>query len=89
MTDNRDSIKAFERVNTEFLHGIAQLAADALICLRDIGIHRTPRLLELFDEKVLISKSSDRLLINDNIFHLSNIKSTEERDEYLKNCYLD
>lgn len=89
LTDNRDSIKAFERVNTEFLHGIAQLAADALICLRDIGTYRTPRLLELFDEKEQISKSSDRLLINDNIFHLSNIKSTEERDECLKNCYLD
>ncbi|MBQ9664873.1 MAG: hypothetical protein IJV33_00175 [Bacteroidaceae bacterium] len=90
MTDNRDSIKTFEGVNTEFLHGIAQLAADALICLKEIGEHRSPRLLELFDEKEQISKSiSDRLLINDNIFHLTNIKSTEERDEYLKNCYLN
>ncbi len=89
LTDNRDSIKSFEGVNTEFLHGIAHLAADSLMCLRDIGINRSPRLLELFENDEQVSKSSDRLIINDNIFHISNIKSTEDRDEYLKNSYLE
>ena len=36
LTDNRESIKTYEPVNTEFLHGLAELAADALLILRDI-----------------------------------------------------
>ena len=90
LTDNRDSIKSFEPINTEFLHGIAQLAADVLVCLRDIGTNRSPRLLEFEDaDKTPLRPTFDSLLINDNIFHLLNIHSTDERNEYLKNCYLD
>jgi len=90
LTDNRDSIKTFEEVNTEFLHGISQLAADALLCLKDIGINRSPRYIEFEDNNNQdISGSFDSLLINDNVFHILNIHSTNDRNIYLKNCYLD
>ena len=90
LTDNRDSIKTFEEVNIEFLHGISQLAADALICLRDIGMNRSPRYIEFEDtNNQEINGSFDSLLINDNIFHILNIHSTDDRNVYLKNCYLD
>ena len=90
LTDNRDSIKTFEEVNTEFLHGISQLAADALLCLKDIGMNRSPRYIEFEDSNSRnLSGSFDLLLINDNIFRILNIHSTDDRNIYLKNCYLD
>ena len=90
LTDNRDSIKTFEEVNTEFLHGISQLAADALLCLKDIGINRSPRYIEFEDNNSQdISGPFDSMLINDNIFHILNIHSTDERNIYLKNSYLE
>ena len=91
LTDNRDSIKAFEQVNNKFINAIADLAAEAILCLRDIGMSRNERLLEWDDESALESfkgYKSKYLLINDNLFALTNIKSTEERNTYLKSRYI-
>lgn len=89
LTDNRDSIKTFEDVNKEFLHGIAELSADALLCLRDISIYRNERLLEDIDQELTNTESIVKPLINDNVYHLVNIHSEEERNQYLKRCYLN
>ena len=86
LTDNRDRIKDFENVNKEFLHGIEKLAADALLCLRDIGLCRNAQLVEE-KNKSMISKPN--LLLTDNLFHILNIESTTERSVTLKQCFLN
>ena len=86
LVDNRDSIKRYEDINKNFFYSIAELAADALLCLRDIGECRNSKLLESNDSQV--GTTDKNILINDNIFHVLNIKSTEYRDTYLKQCYL-
>lgn len=86
LVDNRDSIKRYEDINKNFFYSIAELAADALLCLRDIGECRNSRLLESNDSQV--GTTDKNILINDNIFHVLNIKPTEYRDTYLKQCYL-
>lgn len=86
LTDNRDRIKEFENVNKEFLHGIEELAADALLCLRDIGICRNAQMIEERN-KSMISKQN--LLLTDNLFHILNIESTTERNVDLKQCFFD
>lgn len=85
LTDNRDSIKTFEEINHEFLRGIAKLAADALLCLKDIGLNRNSRFLEDNNKQNCTNKS---YIINDNIYKFINIHSQEERNVYLKECYL-
>lgn len=85
LVDNRDSIKRYEDINQKFLNCIAELAADALLCLKEIGECRNSRLLESEDNE--IATTDKNILINDNIFHILNIKSTEYRDTYLKQCY--
>lgn len=85
LVDNRDRFKDFEVINQKFLNCIAELAADALLCLKEIGECRNSRLLESEDNE--ISTTDKNILINDNIFHILNIKSTEYRDTYLKQCY--
>ena len=69
----------------EFLNCIAELASDALLCLKEIGECRNSRLLESEDDQM--STTDKNILINDNIFHILNIKSTKDRDTYLKQCY--
>lgn len=40
LTDNRDRIMETKTVNDEFIRAISRLAADSLLCLRDIGTDR-------------------------------------------------
>ena len=84
--DNRDRIKDSENINKEFLHGIEELAADALLCLRDIGLCRNSHLLEEKKESMI---SKPNLLLTDNLFHILNIESISERSVALKQCFLD
>ena len=86
LTDNRDRIKDFEEVNKEFLHGIEELAADALLCLRDIGLCRNSRLMEEENESMV---SNPNLLLTDNLFHILNIESSLERNIDLKQCFFN
>lgn len=74
LVDNRDSIKRYEIVNIEFLHGIAELAADALLCLRDIGK----------DSNLLVTDNIYRIL------NVKNAESeTDDKNIYLKQCFLN
>lgn len=86
LTDNRDRIKYFENVNKEFLHGIEELAADALLCLRDIGMCRNAQMMEEKNESMI---SKPNLLLTDNLFHILNIESTIEKNAGLKQCFLN
>ncbi len=87
LTDNRDRIKDFEDINKELLHGIEELAADTLLCLRDIGLCRNSRLQEENELKaVTINKSN--LLLTDNLFKILSIETSIERNYDLKQCYL-
>lgn len=89
LTDNRDRIKPSEKVNKEFLRGIAELAADALLSLRDIGLRRESLRKSPKSSNFRLSK----LLVTDNVYHiLALIPQTEdeyERYDYLKQCYLE
>lgn len=85
LVDNRDSIKRYEDINIKFFNCIAELAADALLCLKDIGECRNSKLLESKDSQV--GATDKNILITDNIFHILNVKSTNDRDTYLKQCY--
>lgn len=61
LTDNRDAIKSYEPINKIFLQTISRLAADALVCLRDIGKNKNVTIINenifyLFD----IDKEQER-----------------------------
>ena len=74
LVDNRDSIKRYEAVNLEFLHRIAELASDALLCLRDIGV----------SENILITDNIYRIL------NIKNTKSDlDDRNVYLRLCLIN
>lgn len=85
LVDNRDRFKDSEYINQEFLNCIAKLASNALLCLKEIGECRNSRLLESKDSQV--GATDKNILITDNIFHILNVKSTNDRDTYLKQCY--
>lgn len=94
LVDNRNNINNSKDLNIEFIHGIVELASDALLCLRDIGMCRNMRFIE---ENVRTSTTPNRnLLITDNIAHILNItelKSEEnviyKGNKYLKQCLLN
>lgn len=74
LVDNRDSIKRYETVNLEFLHKIAELASDALLCLRDI-------------RKVSNLLINDNIYY---ILNIKDTKSeVDDRNVYLKQCFLN
>lgn len=84
LTDNRESIKDFEQINKTFLNGIADLAAESLLCLRDIAAYRKNNFFESYFQQESLSP-----IINDNLFFLANIKSETERNVYLKERYIE
>ena len=45
LTDNRESVKAGNEYNKEMIRQLATLAADSLICLREIGVKRKNKLI--------------------------------------------
>ena len=85
LTDNRESIKDFEPINKTFLNGIADLAAESLLCLRDIAGYRNDILFESYFRQDVLTQP----MINDNLFFITNIKSEAERDVYLKQRYIN
>jgi flagellar biosynthesis GTPase FlhF len=81
LVDNRQQIKRNEDVNFKLLFELAQLAANSLICLRDIGIKNKTYLINDNILKIIPLKTVDTAdKLSPNIFHekfLTLLKSEE------------